>query len=149
MRLTITRKKWFRAMIWASLGVSLCLISYKIHESCQEQVFGKQHSSVVRMPIIGRVKGLGALKSPNKILVWHKGKRYPLPTGNPYFRITAKEDSIEVHVDPARGIAVLKDANVSAPSFMLSIIFIMGLGLIGYAIYNFYWISALQKRGLK
>lgn len=149
MKLTITKKKWIRFLIWASSGLSLVLISYKIHESYKEQAFVQQHSPVVRMPIVGRVKGLGTLKSPNKILVWHKGKRYTLPTGNPYFRKTAKDESIEVHFDPVRDMAVLKEADVSGPSFLLLIISLFGLGLIGQAIYDFRSISALQKRGLK
>ena len=149
MKLTITKKKWIRAISWASLGLSLCLISYKIHESYQEQALVQQHSPVIRVPIVSRDKGLGTLDSPNKILVWHRGKRYTLLTGNRYFRNTASYQSIEVHFDPVRDIAVLKGADVSGPSILLLILFLMGLGVIGHAIYDFRSITKLQNKGLE
>lgn len=149
MKWTIMKKKWIRFLIWASLGLSLVLISYKIHESYENQAFVQQNSPVVRMPIVGRVKGLGTLRSPNKILVWYGGKRYSLVASNKYFRRTAKYESVGVNFDPARDVATLADVAVSEPSFLLLIIFLGGLGLIGHAIYDFRSTIRSQKEGLE
>jgi hypothetical protein len=149
MKLTISKKKRIKAIIMASLGLSVCILTYKIHENYEEQIYVQKHSPLVRMPIVGRFKGLGTLKSPNEILVWHKGKRYTLPTSNPYFRKTAKDESIEVNFDPVLDIVVRPDENPRHSYPLLVVMFLMGLLILGNALYDFRSISALQKKGLE
>lgn len=133
----------------ASLGVFVCIISYKLYESYEEQVFVQKNSPLVQMPIVGRVKGLGTVRSPNKIFVWYKGKRYTLETGNLYYRKTAKHESINVNFDPVRDVAVRPDENPRHFYPLLVVMFLTGLLIVGHGIYDFRSISALQNKGLE
>ena len=149
MELSSMKKKWSRVLLHALAGLFTCIISYKLYESYEERVFVQKHSPLVQMPIVGRVKGLGTVRSPNKIWVWYKGRRYTLETSNPYFRKTAKDESIEVNFDPVRDIAVRPDENPRHFYPLLVIIFLTGLLLLGYAIYDFRSTIISQKEGLE
>ena len=146
MEATNSKKIGKRAVFLAVFGLFFCFMSYKMYENYEKQVFVQQHSPLVRVPISGRVKGLGTLKSPNKILILHNGKQYALLTGNPYFRKTVKDESIEVNFDPVRDVAVLPGSRPRGSYPLLGVIFLLGLFFMGYAIYDFRSISALQKK---
>ena len=120
-----------------------------MYENYEKQLFVQQYGPLVRVPIIGRVKGLGTLKSPNKILILHKGKEYTLLTGNRYFRSAATYKSIEVNFDPMHDIAVLPDSQPRGSYPLLGAIFLLGIFFMGYAIYDFCSIRALGKEELQ
>lgn len=149
MEPTSSKKKWNRAVFLALSGLFFCFMSYKMYENYEKQVFVQHYGPLIHVPIIGRVKGLGTLKSPNKILVLHKGKEYTLLTGNRYFRTTAAYKSIEVNFDPMYDSVVLPDSQPRGSYPLLGAIFLLGIFFMGYAIYDFCSISALEKEGLK
>ena len=120
-----------------SLGLLLILITYKIYEIGEEQAYVQQHSPLMKMPIVGREKGWGTVKYPNKIFVEYRGKRYSLHSSNRHFRQTARADSIEVNYDAARDMAVLAVGKVSGPYPLLIAIFLCGLLVIGSGVYDF------------
>ena len=126
--------KWTRTIILVSGGILLILLTFKMYDHDLKEVYVQQHSPLIKMPITGRYNGLGTLRSPNKIYVWHEGKEYTLISPNRHFRNTAKADSIEVHYDAERDMAVLPDITVTLPFFLYLVMVIPGVLVLGYAL---------------
>lgn len=114
------------------MGFLLAFCAFKIYELGEIQTQVQKQSPVICMPIIGRSKGIGTLKMPNKTYVAFRGKRYTLLSSNKHFRNTAKLDSIDVSYDGKLDIAVLPDQKLNGPYFLLALIFLIGLFLILY-----------------
>lgn len=117
---------WFKYLSLIILGLSFPFIAYKIDESITEEAYIQEHSPLIKMPVIRRVKGWGTVKFPNKIYVGYRGKRYSLTTSNQYFKNTANIDSIAVHYDSVRDKAVLADSKITRPYGLLVLIALSG-----------------------
>ncbi|WP_247232294.1 hypothetical protein [Telluribacter sp. SYSU D00476] len=126
--------KWTRTIFLVAGGVLFIFLTYGMYTHDQKQAYVQQHSPLVKMPIIGRYNGLGTLRAPNKIYVWHEGKEYTLLSPNRHFRSTAKADSIEVHFDAEQNIAVLPDINVKGPYFLYAVIVGLGVFMLVHAL---------------
>ncbi|WP_428653530.1 hypothetical protein [Runella sp.] len=120
------------SIVMILVGLLAIIVAYEIHEIDEKKAYVQQHSPAISMPIVSRIKGMGTVRSPNKIYVWHNGQRYTIETGNRYFRKMAKADSVKVNFDPVQNIAVLAEAKVKTPYFLLGLILVTGVFLVGF-----------------
>ncbi|WP_345245604.1 hypothetical protein, partial [Nibrella saemangeumensis] len=123
-----------RVAIPMLVGILCIFCSYKIYQIGERDTYIQKHSPLIKMPIVGRVNGLGTVKSPNKIYVSYKGTRYTLESSNRHFRKTARLDSIDVHFDELTDKAVLPNVKVTGPYSLIILIAMTGVFLIGYTI---------------
>ncbi|GAB4019674.1 hypothetical protein [Spirosoma koreense] len=122
--------KWFNYLFLILLGGSLPFIAYKINAAYEADAYSQQHSPLINMPVVGRQKGWGTVRFPNKIYVQLHGKHYVLPCSNQYFQKTATQDSLFVYYDGHRDRAVLAEGTVTAPSGLLALLGSCGLIMI-------------------
>jgi hypothetical protein len=108
-------------------GLTALVFPYMINKSVDEDIFIQQHSPVIRMPIIQRLKGHGTIRSPNKIYVYHSGKRYVIDCSNPVFRNTSGTSTIAVHYDSFRDKVVLPDIQIKRHYFIQILMLLVGL----------------------
>ena len=134
----MTLTKGLQSVILFTSGLFLILCSYKIYEAGEEETYVQQHSPVIKMPVIYRVKGWGTIRVPNKIYVLYKGKKYVLPCSNKYFNTVAKLDSIEVNYDWVRDKAVLANVSPSNPYGLLIITALFGLIMTSQTVISMY-----------
>lgn len=121
-------------MLLIMTGTFLVFLACKIYRIGEQDAYIQQHSPLIRVPIAGRINGLGTVRSANKIFVRYKGKRYTLESSNRHFRKTARLDSINVHFDEAADRAVLPNVTVTAPYLLLILITTTGMIFMGYGI---------------
>ncbi|GAB3171203.1 hypothetical protein [Telluribacter humicola] len=126
--------KWTRTIFMVSGGIFFLLVTYGMYSLDQKIAYVQQHSPLVKMPIIGRYNGLGTVRMPNEIYVWHEGKKYTVTSPNRHFRRTAKADSIAVHFNAEQNIAVLPDINVTDPYFLYAVLAGIGIYMIIHAL---------------
>lgn len=126
---------WIKAGIFFVLAFVIIGLTYGIYHDGEEKAYVQKHSPVVKVPIVGRQKGSGTLRAPNKIHVSYLGKTYYLSSSNRHFRKTARQDSIEIRYDFARDMAVLTVEKVSAPYFPLVALLFGGLLSVGTGVY--------------
>jgi hypothetical protein len=115
-------------------GLTALVFPFMLNKSVDEEIFIQQHSPVIRMPIIQRLKGYGTIKNPNKIYVYHNGKKYVIDCSNPVFRSTAGSSTIAIHYDSVRDKIVLPDIQIKRHYFIQVLLLLVGLMLTGKAI---------------
>jgi hypothetical protein len=116
------------------MGLTMLVFPYMINKSVDEEIFIQQHSPIVQMPIIQRSKGHGTIKNPNKIYVYHNGKKYVIDCSNPVFRSTVGTSTIAVHYDSARDKVVLPNIQIKRHYFIQILLFLFGVVLTGKTI---------------
>lgn len=115
------------------LGLLLPFLAYKINEDNQRQIYIQQHSPLLRLPVVYRVKGWGTLRNPNKIYVRYGPKDYSLKCSNRYFSNTLDSTSILVHYDSSNDRAVLARSSITRAYWLLIAVALVGFLIAGKA----------------
>jgi hypothetical protein len=115
-------------------GLTALVVPYMLNKSVDEQILIQQHSPIIRLPIIQRLKGHGTMKNPNKIYVYRSGKKYVIDCSNPVFRNAAGASTIAVHYDSGRDKIVLPNIQIKRHYFIQILMLLVGLLITGKTI---------------